>query len=156
MLVSTPGSAVSATAAIPSRSRSNRPTSSAATCCASDALPPLPNTSSLPPACSADEIAAAASRIGPVSPSLTCSCRAIVSAKVAMSSACPAVIFDATPRCTSLPDQTIFHDVGPELLLADLQRRGGLGRHADLHRVVLAQRKSLPVFRHQQAARVGM
>ncbi len=41
-------SVVSAIAARPARSRSNRPTSSAAKCCASAALPPLPNTSTLP------------------------------------------------------------------------------------------------------------
>ena len=43
-------SVVSAMAGSPRRSRLNRPTSSAAKCCASAALPPLPNTSTLPPA----------------------------------------------------------------------------------------------------------
>ena len=42
------------------RTRSNRPTSSAATCCASAALPPLPSTSNLPPARNAPAIIAAA------------------------------------------------------------------------------------------------
>ena len=42
-------SVVSAIAATGRRSRWNRPTSSAAMCCASAALPPLPNTSTLPP-----------------------------------------------------------------------------------------------------------
>src|SRR3954451_20040892 len=40
----------------------------------------------------------------------------------------------------ALPIQPIFHDVGPELFLRQLQRRAGVGALADLDRIILAQR----------------
>jgi hypothetical protein len=62
-------SVVSATAASPGRSRSKRPTNSAAKCCASAAEPPLPQISTLPPAVMEPSTACAASAMGLVSTS---------------------------------------------------------------------------------------
>src|SRR5436190_4704822 len=56
-------SVVSAIAARPGRSTTKRPTNSAARCCASAALPPLPKSKSLPPAARQSLIKRAASTI---------------------------------------------------------------------------------------------
>src|SRR5215510_1679221 len=48
------------------------------------------------------------------------------------------------------PHEAIALEVGAEFLGRHLQRLGGLRRHPDLHGVVLAQRMSFPVLRHQQ------
>src|SRR5262245_61866469 len=52
--------------------------------------------------------------------------------------------------------QAVPHHVGLELGLRHLRGFRRLRFHPDLHGVVLAQRKTLPVFRHQQTARIGM
>src|SRR5882672_2445206 len=57
-------SVVSAMAARPGRSRSKRPTNSAAKCCASPAEPPLPQASTLPPPVMAPTRALTASAMG--------------------------------------------------------------------------------------------
>src|SRR3954471_7314902 len=133
-------SLVSASAARPARSRANRPTSSAAACCASAALPPLPKTSSFPPRSSAVRTATAASISGRGSALLTRSCSAIASANAALN--------------TSLSSKAILLDVRPELLRRDLQRHRGRRMLVDLDRVILPERVTLPVLRHQQPPRI--
>src|SRR5215213_190605 len=142
MLVSTLVSVVSASAASAARSRWKRPTSSAATCCASAALPPLPNTISLPPPRSDVTMAAAAATIGWASPRRTRSWSAMASPR--------------TASRRSVSCKTVPCDTRAKFLFADLRRLAGLGLHRDLHRVVLAQRIALPVLGHQQAPRVRM
>src|SRR6266849_5760305 len=56
----------------------------------------------------------------------------------------------------SSPCQPIAFDVLPEFLIGDLQRLARARFHVDLHRVVFAERKALPVLRHQKPARIGM
>src|SRR5262245_48982049 len=52
--------------------------------------------------------------------------------------------------------QSILLHVGAELFLGHLQRLGRLGPLHDLDRIVLPQRKAVPILRHQQPARIGM
>ena len=100
--------------------------------------------SSLPPPRSAATIAAAASTTG---------CGSAVSDAL--------VQRDRRRRASSASALSFrarrsFIDVRAELLLGHLHRLGDLRLHLNLHRVVLAQRKALPVLRHQQPPRIGM
>src|SRR4030095_15851085 len=52
--------------------------------------------------------------------------------------------------------QPILHDVLAEFFFGHLQRLRGVRSLANLHRIILAQRKAVPVFGHQQTARVGV
>src|SRR5215813_7338570 len=76
------------------------------------------------------------------SPCFTRSCNAIVSARVAVT--------------ISLSRKAILLEVRAELFGRYLHRLGYFRLHANLHRVVLAQRKAFPVFGHQQTTEIGM
>src|SRR6266508_6035407 len=52
--------------------------------------------------------------------------------------------------------EPIAFDARPELLFGHLQRFRRPRRHANLDRIILPQRESLPVLRHQQAPRIRM
>src|SRR5262245_55421839 len=110
--------------------------------------------SSVPSRVIVSMIAVAASTIGVGSAALMRSWSAIVSVNVVWTNSLTA---RADPSGASrLSRQAILHDVGAELRLRDLERLARLRRLPDLHRVVLPQRIAVPVFGHQQPARIGM
>ena len=82
MLVSTLVSVVSEMAANEGRSIRNRPTSSAAKCCESAALPPLPNTKILQAFCRHPIIVSTASATAVAHLSEAVRCSAIVQSKM--------------------------------------------------------------------------
>src|SRR5713101_2613766 len=112
-------------------------------CCASDALPPLPNTRSFPPAFSASDIAWAASSVDPGC-ARTRSCSAMVAANAF------SAIRDPSPAGTLIPLRLVaagLH-VRREFLGRELHRLVHLRFHVDLDRVVLPRGMALPVVRH--------
>ena len=145
----------------PRRSRANRPTSSAAKCCASAALPPLPHSQHL--------AARPASACTPGRRGRDDRRRTPRRAPGGERRSCRRRPFDGTRRgrrrhvtltapggrCRRAPSRS-RRDVRLELLLGHLQRRVDLRRHLDLHRVVLAQRMAFPVLGHQQPPQVAV
>src|SRR5215831_7625016 len=125
-------------------------------CCASAALPPLPNTSSLCPAFSASETTCAATTAGPRL-FLTRSCSLIVAAKASSARRTPSC------KCTSGPPPLVTTraiaiglDVRGELFGRELERLVYLRLHLDLHGIVLPRRIAFPVLGHQNAPQIRM
>src|SRR5581483_5558511 len=137
-------SVVKAIAGSARRSRANFPTSSAARCCASAALPPFPNMSTCPPAANAFCSARATETTPAAAWRPVCSCSRAHSRKISSTSAvCSSLMF--------VPEQ-----IGAELLLGDRQRLGDARLETDLHRIILPQRMTFPILGHQQAAQVAV
>src|SRR5436190_4057146 len=149
-------SVVSAIAGSARLSRENRPTSSAAKCWAPRPLPPLPNTSSCPPAADVLFNVSAAATTPSTDRRADSSCSAAESRRISSTS---------WPRSSAIsvarPDAAasrgpVLRQVRAELILGDLQRLGRASLQSDLHRKILAQRMTFPVFGHQQPSKIAV
>ena len=116
--------------AAPARSFWNRPTSSADRCCASAALPPLPNTSSFRPPFSASAIACAATSVGP----RFCAHPFVQRDRRREHGVGQPRMIAGRHRLVSPRPIAIGLQVRRELLRRQLERLVHLRRHLDLHR----------------------
>ena len=133
-------SVVSAIAARPGRSRSKRPTNSAAKCCASPAEPPLPQASTLPPPVMQPTSALTASAIGLASTSAAWYLRSALSKNCCWMRCSSMVADDKTrpgagpePRAQPASNAARSHSMrSPSIATTSKRHGGGVAQRAQV------------------------